>query len=234
MLLASLGEPYELHVKRCLKHFDKLKHLVLPAFCRMLEFDESDIERTIEIMIANHDVGKLTEKWQRSIRAGKRPPYHAIVSAAYSKMINDSLSTPKELHSYAEFAILIHHIDTGEARASLLRPNQLFYESFESGFGWATGADGVIKRTNSKLGIEAIPPLPNFREMDNVLKQLMRELESFYTRVALFKRHKRRLAALAFHHVLKVCDWRSSHQRRGGKDIRSPAVEAILRGGLLV
>jgi len=121
-LLSSPEEEYLKHIERAREQLSVVYPLFESALARALPVD--DIRGALDKMIVFHDLGKLTEKWQKIAEKEAKEnknlhkPAHAPVGAAYLHRI-----LPQGLREPVSFAVAIHHSDRGLLGDNIEKPD---------------------------------------------------------------------------------------------------------------
>jgi CRISPR-associated endonuclease Cas3-HD len=214
-LLHSSPEEYYLdHILRCEEKYG----LVFPIFSPSLErsFDSitpKSLEDSFSKMVLFHDIGKLTNEWQRKVVTGSKLPAHSTLGAAYLwKTLPDGIREP------ISFAVAIHHTDKGLLGDNIEKPD---VQAILNGI---TDSNGNIKWHDEVTNFEEYY-FP--KEVHNInvisLKEMARGLRIWAKGCPFLEQHKRRLQAALAHHILKLCDIsaateRKEYQKRNEKD----------------
>lgn len=242
MILSSKDEAFEDHVQSALDNWSAIKSRIMPGISRL--FQDSirlkELDELIRTMIAFHDIGKLTKKWQDEIKKPEpRPPPHSIIGAAYLwKMLsnNEYENTSADFRFASSFAVNIHHIDRGIVGENTERPHVqlvLYRLVDDRGFiRWCEEADSAISNICQIVKRDDCLSLSNL-VLDDV--ELMAEdLRKWSRGVGILERHRRRMLASSLHHILKLCDLRAARNRSDLKNREiSPLVMKFVEGGLL-
>lgn len=245
-MLSAPKEEYQTHIENSLSQWDKISSRFLPSLTRLFEeknhiMSEVVINQGIRRMIFSHDVGKLTERWQKimsDIADGKkaipRPP-HSSLGAAYLLEWNKNQGINDNLGKASIFAVLIHHIDSGIANESLETPDsQIIQKLFIQGgnkIPWHKDGNGVLESimfNDSIIDIEMVT-LNSLMELSDTLREWCKCPKPL-------DQHKHRLLSSSLHHILKICDWRAATEREAGdkeKEVRKSILEVLLNGGIL-
>jgi len=244
-------ETYENHVKLCLEAWNSLKDRMLPTFCRLFEMQNNIVDKSIEVSIVCHDIGKLSLQWQDYIHKPsserKFGPPHATLGAAYLL----TLKGHSDLSNAAALAILMHHTDSGLAQGNLEHPaedaiNRGLVDYRTDNIRWASGAEDVFKESSQSFFVsEGLKPLSSVTLQS--LEDMALQLRQWARCPKEIERHQHRLQALSIHHILKVCDWRAAAQRpqsdadeegdlvgeKEKRDWQNSILKVYLEGGLL-
>ena len=245
-------EAYNTHIANCLEAWNAISARMLPSFGRL--FQEADIilDKTLKVAILCHDIGKLSEPWQRYIKkpkdVRKYGPPHATLGAAYLKGLGNKL--PESCLNAAVLAILMHHTDSGLAQGNLEHPaedaiNRGIIKYGTEKIRWADGAETAFKDSSEPLASiqDMLKPLSSISLKD--LEEMAKALRLWGRCPKELERHQRRIQALSIHHVLKVCDWRAADQRMKSQpeadedgdaaipELNKSILEEYLAGGLL-
>ncbi len=221
LMLSAPEEPYEDHVKLCLDSWVKIRPRMLYSLARLFEVETNLADKAIEITIVCHDIGKLSEPWQRYIQKPKAErrfgPPHATLGAAYLMGISEE--SDRNLIFASVLAILMHHTDSGLAQGNLEHPAEDAINKGIAVYGaerirWAEGADETFRRTAGYApGIEHRARAPLSSVTLESLETMADTLRLWARCPKELERHRHRMQALAIHHILKVCDWRAAAQR---------------------
>lgn len=214
------GEIYENHIKFCLKAWAGFKERMLPTLARLFDTQIDEAKATVEMMIVCHDVGKLSARWQDYIllpkeKRGKGPP-HATLGAPYVLYFDET--NKHDLYYATALAILMHHTDSGLAQGNLEHPaedaiNRRLVEYGTEKIRWAERAEESFRRSVGFSSLtEKLPELTEAITLGS-LENMAKDLRQWARCPREIDRHRRRLQALALHHILKVCDWRAASQR---------------------
>jgi len=218
IIWSAPDEPYETHIKLCLKSWTMIKDRMLPTLCRLFEMRGDAVEMGINFTIVCHDIGKLSRQWQDYIHKPederKFGPPHATLGGAYLLVSNESNLT--HLHNAAALAILMHHSDSGLAQGNLEHPaedaiNRGLVEYVTDNIRWAEGAEEAFRQSATGL-----PDSNKLKPLSSVTLQSLEKMPlqlRHWSKTIPIEQHQRRLQALAIHHILKVCDWRAAAQR---------------------
>ena len=240
-MLSAPKEEYQTHIGNSLSQWDKISNRFLPSLTRLFDMSEVVIDQGIRRMIFSHDVGKLTERWQKimsDIADGKkaipRPP-HSSLGAAYLLEWNKNQAINDNLGKASIFAVLIHHIDSGIANESLETPDsQIIQKLFIQGgdnIPWHKDGDSVLKTINfneSAIELKKVT-LNSMVELSDTLREWAKCSKPL-------DQHKHRLLSSSLHHILKICDWRAATEREADdkeKEVRKSILEVLLNGGIL-
>lgn len=237
-LLASPSESFQLHIRRGINEWNKIKKRILPSLTRLFrELNEEECDEAVRVIIGYHDVGKLTKKWQKRILEEKRCPPHATLGA---------LSVDKALGTYEKFrhsdivyaaslATCIHHIDRSIIGANLEYPDEqlilAFVTNFDGSFKWHERAEEAITEISKEHNLPQIL-LFSFNVSD--LREISHQLRKWSRTANWLENHKRRLKASALHHILKLCDVRAASERKDwAQPDKNRFVQIIKCGGLV-
>lgn len=198
-------EYYNEHIRKCLDKF----HKIFPVFCksiiRVFEYS-GEIERLkvcFERMVAFHDIGKLTAKWQKSIVEGKRPPAHAPLGGAYLWK-----TLPEDMKHPLAFAVCIHHTDQGLLGENIEKPD------VRAILDGVAAVDGKIVWDEKVYeGGEFIPEDLGENVTVNSLKEMALGLREWSRGYSILEQHRRRLMVSLAHHILKLCDISAALER---------------------
>lgn len=242
MILSSKDEAFEDHMRSAIDTWSAIKSRIMPSISRLFQnsIQLNELDELIRTMIASHDIGKLTKRWQDEIKKPEpRPPPHSIIGAAYLWKILSNSEYQNALADFrfaSSFAVNIHHIDKGIVGDNTERPHiQLILYRLvdDKGFvRWCEEADSTISNVFRILKRDDYLPLSNL-VLDDV--ELMAEdLRKWSRGASILERHRRRILASSLHHILKLCDLRAARNRN---DLRnreiSPFVIKFVEGGLL-
>ena len=247
-ILSAPEEPYLDHIGLVVGQWKGIKGRLLPTLCRLFIRDERLIERYILIMLALHDLGKLTSRWQTKIQSEhpeKIPTPHTPPAAAYIYYLFgpqfDQAELKDLLHAIT-FAILIHHIDRGIVCPTLERPDTLLIERGIIDYRteklrWHSEAEEIVEQTACLVDFSPKPiselTLSHIREVSFHLREWSRG-------GAFLQLHRRRLLASACHHILKLCDIRAAVKRVADSEGEELAThqkklitDYVVKGGIL-
>lgn len=242
MILSSKDEAFEDHIHSAIDIWSVIKSRIMPGISRLFQnsIQFNKLDELIRTMIAFHDTGKLTKKWQDEIKKPEpRPPPHSIIGAAYLWKILSNSEYPNALADFrfaSSFAVNIHHIDRGIIGENTERPHVqlvLYRLVDDRGFiRWCEEADSAISNICQILKRDTCLPLSNL-VLDDV--ELMAEdLRKWSRGAGILERHRRRMLASSLHHILKLCDLRAARNRSDLKNREiSPFVIKFVEGGLL-
>ena len=243
MILSSKDESFEDHIQSAIDMWSAIKSRIMPSISRLFQnsIQLNKLDELIRTMIASHDIGKLTKKWQDEIKKPEpRPPPHSMIGAAYLwKMLsNDECQNALTDFRFASsFAVNIHHIDRGIVGDNTERPHiQLILYGLVDDRGfvrWCEGADSTISNVFRILKRDVYLLLSNL-VLDDV--ELMAEdLRKWSRGAGILERHRRRMLVSSLHHILKLCDLRAARNRGDFKNREvSPFVIKFVEGGLLL
>jgi len=241
-MLSAPEEKYKKHIEACVSKWKEISSRFLLTLSRLFEVDESQVDDSVIRMLFAHDVGKLTSKWQEAIQNGKKTPPHATLGAAYLLEWNQGTSVNNDLANAAVFAVLIHHTDKGIAGSDNLEcPDaQTVQRGLIKGVGgkiidWHEAAQSELIDLGNSLSLNA-GILSLHQVTLESLVELSDSMREWSKCPRLLDQHKHRLLASGLHHILKICDWRASAERRVENDeqeVRHSVLEVLLHGGIL-
>jgi CRISPR-associated endonuclease Cas3-HD len=196
------------------------------------------LDDIVKTLLACHDIGKLTKRWQDEIRKpSPRPLPHASIGAAFLWRMLESLGKDKSknIRPASSFAILIHHIDKGIIGHNTERPHvQLILHRLVNDDGtirWHQDAEKILSNLFQIMGKNQAF-LASLRLED--VEEMAEDLRVWSRGVGVLERHRHRIMASSLHHVLKMCDLRASVNREDLKDAAvSPLVTKFVEGGFL-
>jgi CRISPR-associated endonuclease Cas3-HD len=229
-MLSAPDEDYRDHIENCLNEWKRLYLRFLPTLTRLFGRSCQEIEDAVSLMLFCHDVGKLTKRWQDTIKR-KKPPPHSAISSAYLLELNKSKDD--NIAKASCFAVLIHHIDRTVVGNNLESPDaQAILSGLIKGdeIEWHKDAEGFLEEF-SKESKQSYLPLSRVRLKS--LSDLSEELRRWSKPPKLLEQHKNRLLVASLHHILKVCDWRASSLRKEREEEWTSILECLKCGGLL-
>jgi len=237
MIFSSHDEDLKDHVIGSIEEWHKVKKKIKPSLSRLTTLNSDEVEKTIEMMLIFHDVGKMSYRWQDAIVNKKETPPHAQLSAVYLwKYLNLKTHVLREEIRYPMiFATLIHHTGKSFLTDNLERPDVIIIKNgLASDVGnikWHDEAQEYIDYFSKTIAVESI----NIETITvDDLRGMARELRRWSLGNELRLNHKNRLIASAFHQVLKICDIRSAQKRKDwDEEKQRPIVEKIIKGGLI-
>lgn len=255
IIWSAPNEPYEGHIRLCLEAWQRIADRFIPTLRRLFNLQQNVANDFIQSTILCHDIGKLTQPWQENIhlpkdeRKKKYKPPHATLGAPY--LIDCFINENDDLKNAGSLAILMHHLDSGLAKANLEYPaedaiNHGLVKYGTEEFRWAKGAEEAFQRSCNQIAISALKfnPLSSIKLHD--LEKIAQRLRSWSRCPKQIEQHQHRLQALAIHHILKVCDWRAAAQRpqieydedEEGEKVEAPEwhqsiLNVYLEGGIL-
>lgn len=203
-LFSAPNEEYTTHINLCLEKFE----IIYTSFkftCRKVFGigEEEDIKNALKKMILFHDLGKLTERWQRYVGTRNQLPAHAPLGAVYLWKI-----LPSGLKEPISFAVAIHHSDSGLLSDNIERPDVQAI------------LDGVVNLRGEIIWSEGVKELHedyfprDVRELTVYdLRDMARGLRLWAKGESLLEQHRRRLQVTLAHHILKLCDISSASER---------------------
>lgn len=211
-LYSAPDEEYLDHLSRCK---DKLE-LLFPVYYSVIlrTFDTSvdqEILRSFFLkMTLFHDLGKLTKKWQDTIRKEIKEnkklhkPSHSTLGAAFLWK-----SLPTGFKEPLSFAVAIHHTDRGLLGDNIERPD---VQAITDGI---VDYEGNIKWHEEayKLDSTLFPDVARNITV-NDLKEMAKSFRVWAKGCNLLEQHQRRLQASLAHHVLKLCDISAATERK--------------------
>ena len=209
-LLSSPEEKYVEHIERCQERLDWIYPIFKNTLIRIFDInDEGIIRYALVNMINFHDLGKLTQKWQKNVAKGKKLPSHAPVGAAYLYKRFTKEKIPEDLKNAICFAVSIHHTDRGLLGDNIERPDiQAIMEGVVDYDGKIIWAEGVRSLSNGYYD-EIVEILTVYD-----LKETARSLRIWARGDSLLNQHKKRLQASLMHHILKLCDISAASERK--------------------
>ncbi|MCM8816835.1 MAG: hypothetical protein NC913_04915 [Candidatus Omnitrophica bacterium] len=203
-LYSSPEEFYLDHIENCKKNLWLILPIFTPVLKRILDFnDEKILQTSLEKMVAFHDLGKLTKKWQENKEKNLRPS-HAPLGAAYLWKIS-----PDVIKEPVCFAILIHHTDKGLLGDNIERPDvQAIIEGIVTYDGKINWDDNVCSLPN-----DLFPPEAKDLTI-NDLKDMAQKLRIWARSGSFLDQHKKRIQTMLCHHILKLCDISAAKERK--------------------
>lgn len=175
-------EEWDKHIENCLVAFEQMKpteHHALKLLSRLTECDLQKSEGLVALSIAVHDLGKLNERWQKSIGIGitdtplAHIPFdkkigvpHATVSADASYLMFKKL-VKNTYHALAFKLAIAHHHHT---RAEHVDPYTLRWENL---------CFKIVKKVSDEYSLDASPRDVRFiEENPKRMETSMLDLES--------------------------------------------------------
>jgi hypothetical protein len=231
-ILSAPNESFEDHIFKVLGIWNKICDKVTLNVARLTNMRPEDVDILVRSMIVSHDVGKLTSLWQRRVRLeqGSRIPHASLGATCLWK----HLESWGDIRYAPTFAVNIHHIDRGIIGENTERPHVQLIRSglvdYRGKVKWADGAEETFSNVGADAGVKTL----SLSEVTLLDCEKMAEGTRVWSRgVSTLERHRRRLMASSFHHVLKICDIRAAANREDLK-VRehSQLVSKILEGGL--
>jgi len=166
------------------------------------------MEYLLKEMVAFHDFGKLTKRWQENLGKNKKLPSHAPIGAAYlyKKFIRENGLV--DLKNAIAFAVAIHHTDSGLLGDNIERPDvQAIIDGIVDNDGkiiWASENDSPSE--------EFFPKELNELTIED-LKNMARGLRIWARSGGFLEQHRKRIQASLIHHILKLCDVSAASER---------------------
>ncbi len=211
-LYSAPKEEYLEHISKCKEKFDLLFPMFYPTIKRVFNIfeDEKTIKDNFLKMIMFHDLGKLSQKWQKIVNNERdknkklHKPSHSTLGATYLwKTLPDSIKEP------LSFAVAIHHTDKGLLGDNIEKPDvQAINDGIVDNNGnivW----DGEV----NNLEEDYFPK--EAREINIIsLREMARGLRIWAKGCGLLEQHQRRIQASLAHHILKLCDISASSERK--------------------
>ena len=205
ILYSAPEEEYKRHIELCLEKFD----IVFPLFSVTLKrvlliSDEESLKEALTKMVKYHDLGKLIERWQENLGAGKSLPSHSTIGACYLwKVLPEGLKEP------ISFAVAIHHTDRGLLGDNIERPD------VQAILDRIVDNNGSIKwhSATENLEPEFFPEIAKNMNV-NDLKEMAKRLRIWARGCNLLEQHQRRMQASLAHHILKLCDVSAATERK--------------------
>ncbi len=245
-LLAATGlngdERFNEHIDRALAEYEQIKGRFAAVAGRLFGCSPDIASWSLRQAVVWHDVGKLTDRWQRQLVEKKKTPAHAAIGAAWLYQVLKGFP----LREAASFAVAIHHVDKGLVNENIERPDlRAILDGTVNDSGdiiWHESADIWVSEQQAKessmvpqgeLDLNSLAlgksHLADFTIQN--LRDMAARLREWSRGCSLLEMHKRRLQAAFVHQVIKICDWRSASKRDEYE--ASEAVKVILEGGVL-
>ncbi|MCS7257905.1 MAG: CRISPR-associated endonuclease Cas3'' [candidate division WOR-3 bacterium] len=210
-LYSATNEKYIEHILNCQNYLNKIYPLFESVIFRVLNIDQynkKNVQEAFEAMIIYHDLGKLTEQWQKNLKENKRRPVHATIGAAYLWK-----TLPQGLKEPISFAVAIHHTDSGLLSDNIERPDVQAIKSHivdnEGKIKWAQREGAFEELKNEGFFNTEINSLTIYD-----LKKMARELREWARGRSLNAQHHKRLQVALCHHILKLCDVSAAGARK--------------------
>ena len=214
-LYSAPGENYSKHIEECLDKFKVIFPVFRSSAERIFQKNGNGLEPHFESMIKFHDLGKLTERWQKNL-GKKHLPSHSTLGAAYLWKTLKTL--PEGIREPLSFAVAIHHTDRGLLGDNIERPD------VEAILDNIVNYDGKIiwDKETDKLNNDLFPDEARNLTIDD-LKEMARGLRVWAKGCAILEQHQRRIQASFAHHILKLCDvsaasGRKEYQKQNNQD----------------
>jgi len=206
-LYSAPNELYIEHIRKCMNKFE----IIFPVFAftirRVFSSEDDKIQNLLTDMIIFHDIGKLTEKWQKNL--GEKLPSHAPIGAAYLYKKFTKENGMEDFKNSIVFAVAIHHADSGLLGDNIERPDvQAISEGIVDNDGKIKWSDAT-KTLDEKLFPEKLNKLTI-----NDLKEMARGLRVWSRSGGFLEQHKKRIHASLVHHILKLCDISAASERK--------------------
>jgi len=208
ILYSAPEERYIDHINRCLEKLDIIFSIWHFTIKRVFSVGENDdIGHLLNKMIAFHDIGKLTKRWQENL--GKKLPSHAPIGATYLYKKLTVENSYNDLKNAIVFAVAIHHTDSGLLGDNIERPDvQAIMDGIVRNDGkieWAYGTEDLPE--------EFFPKELNELTVED-LKIMARGLRIWSRSGGILEQHKKRIQASLVHHILKLCDISAAIERK--------------------
>jgi len=208
-LYSAPNELYMEHIKKCINKLEIISPVFEFIIQRIFSLEDSNkkIQNLLTDMIVFHDIGKLTEKWQKNL--GEKLPSHAPIGAAYLYKKFTRENHPDDLKKSIVFAVAIHHTDSGLLGDNIERPDvQAIIEGIVDNDGKIKWSDET-KTLDEKLFPEELNELTI-----EDLKNMARGLRVWARSGGFLEQHKKRIQASLVHHILKLCDVSAASERK--------------------
>ncbi|NWF99158.1 MAG: CRISPR-associated endonuclease Cas3'' [Nitrospirae bacterium] len=206
-LYSAPNELYIEHIRKCINKLEIISPVFEYTIQRIFSLEDKKIQNLLTDMIVFHDIGKLTENWQKNL--GEKLPSHAPIGAAYlyKKFVkNDTLD---DLKNAIVFAVAIHHTDSGLLGDNIERPYvQAIMDGIVRNDGKIEWASGI-----ETLSVEFFPIELNELTIED-LKNMARGLRIWARSGGFLEQHKKRIQASLIHHILKLCDISAASERK--------------------
>jgi CRISPR-associated endonuclease Cas3-HD len=223
-LYSAPNELYIEHIRKCINKLEIISPVFEYTIQRIFSLEDKKIQNLLTDMIVFHDIGKLTENWQKNL--GEKLPSHAPIGAAYlyKKFVkNDTLD---DLKNAIVFAVAIHHTDSGLLGDNIERPYvQAIMDGIVRNDGKIEWASGI-----ETLSVEFFPIELNELTIED-LKNMARGLRIWARSGGFLEQHKKRIQASLIHHILKLCDISAASER---KEYQKEDDENLWGGWLMV
>jgi len=206
-LYSAPNELYIEHIRKCMNKFE----IIFPVFAftirRVFSSEDDKIQNLLTDMIIFHDIGKLTEKWQKNL--GEKLPSHAPIGAAYLYKKFTKENGMEDFKNSIVFAVAIHHADSGLLGDNIERPD---VQAISEGI---VDNDGKIKWSDETKTLDEkfFPKELNELTIED-LKNMARGLRIWAKSGEFLEQHKKRIQASLLHHILKLCDVSAATERR--------------------
>ena len=209
MSVGLYSAPNELYIEHIRKCINKLE-IIFPVFDstirRVFSSENEEVHNLLTDMIVFHDIGKLTEKWQKNL--GKKLPSHAPIGAAYLYKKFTKENRRDDLKNSIVFAVAIHHADSGLLGDNVERPD---VQAISEGI---VDNEGKIKWSDERKNLdEKIFPIELNELAIDDLKNMARGLRIWARSGGFLEQHKKRLQVSVVHHILKLCDISAATER---------------------
>ncbi|MGB9794840.1 CRISPR-associated endonuclease Cas3'' [Caldisericum exile] len=203
-------ESYTDHIEKVLEKFETIYPLFENTVLRIFKLTKDyNVKNLLSQMVLFHDLGKLTERWQKNVGTNNKLPSHAPIGAAffYKKFTQENVE--ENLKNAIAFAIAIHHTDSGLLGDNIERPD---VQAITDGI---VDYEGNIKwhKETQNLDKSYFPEDAKDLRIDD-LKEMARGLRIWAKGCGLLEQHQRRLQASLAHHILKLCDISAAVERK--------------------
>jgi len=205
ILYSAPNEDYKKHIDSCLEYFE----LVFPVYeSRLMKVlacnDKGSLREALYKMVLYHDLGKLTQKWQESVKneRKKRPAHSHLGACLLWKTLPEGLKEP------TSFAVLIHHTDRGLLSDMIEKPAELAIRDS------IVDLEGKVvwHKEVELLGNKLFPQEAKDLGVED-LKEMAINLRIWARGESFLEQHRKRLQAMLCHHILKLCDISAADKR---------------------
>jgi len=206
-LYSAPNELYIEHIRKCINKLEIISPVFESTIQRIFSLEDKKIQDLLTDMMVFHDIGKLTEKWQKNL--AEKLPSHAPIGAAYLYKKFTKENGMDDLKNAIVFAVAIHHTDKGLLGDNIERPDvQAIMDGIIRNDGkidWASGTE--------TLSVEFFPMELNELKIED-LKDMARGLRVWAKSGGFLEQHKKRIQASLVHHILKLCDISAASERK--------------------
>ncbi len=210
ILYSAPEERYIEHINRCLEKLN----IILPIWEHTIRkifsiTEKNNMEYLLKEMVAFHDLGKLTKRWQENLGKNKKLPTHAPIGAAYLYRKFAKENRLDDLKNAIIFAVAIHHTDSGLLGDNIERPD---VQAILDGIALN---DGKIDWANETKNLEEKFSPKDLNELTiEDLKNMARGLRVWARSGGFLEQHKKRMQASLVHHIFKLCDISAATERK--------------------